>query len=121
MIAELQPLFMESYQRHLYDMHPSTYGIARHLEYHFFERASNIKAYGNRAQGTIVAIVRNPDVLSGEGAQLRESSGLETISAFLDRIYQKLAIQERRVKRAPENIFLVREADGWKMDSVPFR
>lgn len=121
MMAELQPLLMESHQRHLRDMHPSTTGIAHHLAYHFFERTSNLKAYGNRAQGTIVGIVRDPDVMSGEGARLRESGGLETIRAFMDRTCQNLSILERRVKRAPESIFLVREAEGWKIDSVPFR
>jgi hypothetical protein len=121
MIGELQPLFTESYKRHLHDLHPSNTGIAHHLGFHLFDRASIVIVDGNLAHGSIVAIVRDPNVLVDSDVGGPEPKGLTTSSTFWDRCFQFTLIRPRRVKRPPEEIRLVRQADGWKIDSVPFR
>ena len=121
MIEDLQPLMIQNYQRHELDIHPSQTGIAHHLHYHRFDPPSSIKVVGNRAEGTIIAVVCDPDIMVDKDADEREPKGLKAISSWLDRGIQKLPFRERRVKRSPEKLSLVREVEGWKIDSVPYR
>ena len=121
MIGDLQPLLIRSYQRHRHDVHPSSTGIARHLYYHRFHGPLNLEIVGDRANGSVIPIVFGPDVVFDEARDTREANGLKKISVWFDRSMQKLDFVERRVKRSPEKIGLVREVEGWKIDLVPFR
>jgi hypothetical protein len=121
MIGELQPLFIRSYERHKHGIHPSSSGIAHHLSFHRFKRPSNLKVVGNRAEGSIVAIVSDPNVVVIDDAFVLEPSGLGVVSSWFERGVEYLPFVDRRIKRTAEKIGLVKELDGWKIDLVPFR
>ena len=121
MIGDLQSLLIRSYQRHRHDIHPSSTGIARHLYSHRFHGPLNLEIVGDRANGSVIPIVFDPDRLVDEAKDIREANGLKKVSIWFDRSKQKLAFLERRVKRSPEKICLVRETEGWKIDLVAFR
>lgn len=120
MIGELQPLFIRSYERHKHGIHPSSTGIAHHLHFHRFKRPSSLKVAGNRAEGSIIAIICDPDVVIND-AFVPEPRGLGMISNWFDRGVELLPFVDRRAKRTAEKIGLVEGLDGWKIDLVPFR
>ncbi len=121
MIGDLQPLLIRSYRHHRDDGHASSTGIVRHLYYHHFDGPSSLEIVGNRANGSVIAIGCGPDIVVDEDTDTGEPNGLKIVSAGLGRQIQKLPFFERRVKRSPEKIGLVRESEGWKIDLVPFR
>jgi len=120
-IGELQPLLIRSYQRHRHDVHPSSTGITFHLYYHRFHGPLNLEIDGDRATGAVIPIVCDPDMVVDEDSDTRKANGLENVSSWFNQSIKKLPFVERRVKRSPQKISLVREMEGWKIDSVPFR
>lgn len=121
MIADLQPLFVRSYQRHRNDLHPSSGGFAYHLCYHSFQGPSNFEIVGDHASGFVTPIVSDPAIVVDEAEVPREANGLGKVTAWFERGVQKLPVAQRRARRSPAKIGLLREMDGWKIHSVPFR
>jgi len=119
LIGELQPLLIENYQRHLNSGHKSQTGMVHHFDYHLFERASDIKVNGTRADGTIVAIVRDPAIYQQDNfpGPPKKSTLYETMQD----IYLTVTLADRRLRRSPDRIEFVKEGDAWKVTSVPFR
>jgi hypothetical protein len=120
LIDELQPLFIENYRRHSRHSYLTEHGIVHYLDYHLFERASNIEVNGTRAEGSIVAIVRDPDVVQFGDDRQWEGSGATTWDS-LCYMLEGVACKDRRLRRAPERMEFIKEGDTWKVASVPFR
>ena len=121
MIGDLQPLFFLSYQRHKDGVHPSSNGIARHLSYHRFNDPSNLEIEGIHANGSVIAFARNEDAVVDEDKDEGDLNRSRKLFSWLDRRFQKVLFTERRVTRPAEKVSLVREAEGWKIEVVPFR
>lgn len=119
LIGELQPLLIENYQRHLNSGHQSQTGMVHHFNYHLFERVSDIKVNGTRAEGTIVAIVRNPEISQWDN--FPDPPKEMTIPERLKDIYLTVTLADRRLRRSPDRIEFVKEGDAWKVTSVPVR
>jgi hypothetical protein len=114
LVEDLQPLLTESYRRHQHGVHPSATGIAHHLGFHQFDPASTIEENGNRADGSVVAIVRDPDWIAEPGVIDPKPWRLNVIPRFFGQ-------GKSHIKRAPKKIELVKQADGWKLEAAPFR
>lgn len=114
LVEDLQPLFTESYRRHQHGVHPSATGIAHHLGFHQFDPPSTIEEDGNRAEGAVVALVRDPDGVADPGVIDPKPWRRNGIPRLFGR-------GKRHIKRAPQKIELVKQADGWKIEAAPFR
>jgi len=119
LIDELQPLLVENYRRHLRQDHPSQFGVVWHLDYHYFKRVRNIEVSGNHAEGSIVAIVRDPDAVT-QNDLIGQPSAMN-FSDSLEAIFRSITLTSREVKRDPDRIEFVREGENWKITLVPFR
>lgn len=119
LIEELQPLLIENYQRHLNSGHQSQTGMVHYFDYHLFEKVSDLKVNGTRAEGAIVAIVRDPEVSQWD--DFPNDPKEMTISERLQDIYQTVTLADRRMRRSPDRIEFVKEGDAWKVTSVPSR
>lgn len=119
LIEELQPLLIENYQRHLNSGHPSQTGVVHHLDYHLFETVSDIKVDGTRAEGALIALVRDPTAYQDDDFPGMPRKMM--VSETLRDIYKTVTLAERRIRRDPERIEFVKEGDQWKVISVPFR
>jgi len=119
LIEELQPLFIENYRRHMHHSHPSDTGIVWYLDYHLFKRVPDIKVNGSHAEGSIVAIIRDPEVF--ELSEVQEAWHGITLSDMLYHVFGIITFKDRRAKYPPERIEFVKVGDLWKVASVPFR
>lgn len=121
LIEQLQPLLVENYRRHSKDSLVVQTGIAHHLGFHRFDRVSKIVLSGNRAEGSVVAIISDPKIEMEESVRGSANQGTARFATLVDRGLKNVGIRDKRVKRKPEKIAFVLEADDWKIDSVPFR
>jgi hypothetical protein len=124
LIEELQPLYVANFGRHEGELlHPSQSGIVTHLNYHTYGPVTDLIIDGDRAEGTIVACVRDPQVIVEEQAAIDDPQGgpwwLPRGFPWRDRVLS--AAGHRSSRRPPQTIALVRRDDCWKIDAAPFR
>lgn len=118
MIEDLQPLLSLSDQRNREGLHPSSTGIMRQLSYHRFDGPSKLKVNGDHAYGLVTTFVDDEDVKSEIHA---EAIGPGKFFAWAKGRLRKTSLPQGRIRQSMEKISLVRESEGWELDSVPFR
>ena len=121
LIQQLQPLLLENYNRHSNDVtHPSQSGIVPHLRFHYYAPAFDLLLSKDKAEASIVAIVRDPTWQPMEQAPSDLSNNQNT---FSDRLMLKLMkfIEGPNIRRPKEQTFLIREENQWRIDAVPYR
>jgi hypothetical protein len=121
LIEELQPLFVESLQRHQNDDHPSSSGLAYSLGYYTLDEVRNISVVGNLAEGSAIAIIRDPKIMPGVEMIEERTTRPVSISSIGDWISESLGFQKPVSRCLPEKITFKKVADGWRIDSAPFR
>jgi hypothetical protein len=122
LIRELQPLFEENVRRNQDSLHPSQFGIVNHLDYHVYDRVWKMTTMEDRAVGHVVVRLRDPSIelMVDENLTNRLSQSLKS-SIFYWRNFTSLDAWQGRVGRDPARVELIKQADGWKLDSVPGR
>jgi hypothetical protein len=122
LIRELQPLFEENVRRNQDSLHPSQFGIVNHLDYHVYDRVWKMTTMEDRAVGLVVVRLRDPSIelMVDENLTNRLSQSLKS-SIFYWRNFTSLDAWQGRVGRDPARVELIKQADGWKLDSVPGR
>lgn len=124
LIAELQPLYFENFQRHVGDFqHPSQYGIVWHFNCHTFDPLSLPKIHADRSAGIIIACRRDdPHAIADEKVAAddeHDSPLLQLIGFAWGKLWSFEAWDQG--EKHLETISLVRLNDGWKIDAVPYR
>jgi len=123
LVEELQPIFVENFRLHEHEiLHPSQNGVVSHLGFHQFGRITKVQIDGDHAEGSLFAIVRDPEFTieenTDEGEPFQKKNG--QLNAFFESL-RKLASRETHIRRPPMRISFVRETAGWKIDLIPFR
>jgi hypothetical protein len=121
-ICKLQPLFEENVHRNQEPLHPSQNGIVSHLDYHLYDRVWKMTITEARAVGLVVERLRDPSIelMVDEKSTNRLSQAWKS-SIFHWRNFTSLDAWQGRVGREPARVELIKQADGWKLDSVPGR
>jgi hypothetical protein len=119
LIRQLQPLLRRNFERHADDMtHCSQTGIVRHLDYHYFDRPKQLKVLDGKAEASIVAIVRDPDVFQDESTN--DDKEINTIQEIMQVKLTKF-LQGPNLRRPAEKIQLISEEKEWRISAVSYR
>lgn len=120
-IARLQPLFTESHRRHLNDLHPSTNGIAHHLSYHRFELPSINRIEEKTAEGSVVAVISNPNVVVALDTNASSQDHLPSIAERFQSFVQTISFRRTGIRRSPTRMTFRKVGDTWFISTAPFR
>jgi len=120
-IQQIQPLLNENYDRHSHDLtHPSQSGIVRHLRFHYYATPFDLSISQQKAEASIVAIVRDPDWQPLES----EPDPAETkTKTFGERFTQKIAklMEGPNIRRPTAKVQLILEESEWRVEVIPYR
>jgi len=121
MLEQLQPLFRESHRRHSDDLHPSANGINYHLGYHRYELPSVTRVEETWAEGTVVAIICDPDIVTELDFTNSASSQPLSLADRMRSFFEAVRFTKRQIKRKPEKITFKKVDGTWRISVVPFR
>lgn len=119
LISQLQPLLRKNFERHASDItHRSQTGIVRHFDYHYFDRPKQLTLLDGKAEASVVAIVRDPDVFQDE--QIIEDNKIKSAREIMQVKLTQL-LQGPNLRRPEQKILLILEEKEWRIDAVPYR
>jgi hypothetical protein len=121
MIEQLQPLFIANYSRHSQDLHPSSTGIVHHLGYHRFELPSINRITEADAEGTVVAIIRDPNIETELDTNAQTSNQSISLTNRIQSFVQDAGFRGRQVKRKPAKLLFTKIDGAWRISTAPYR